>query len=176
MNRRRHPTGPLAGLAISLTLLAAACGGSAYGAASPSPAPTAAATTPPSPGATAAPSAAPSQPPSNGALQVTVATGTAGTYLAGRDGLALYVFKKDSGTTSSCYDACATAWPPLLVGAGETTTAGAGVGGTFGTTSRTDGTTQVTYDGAPLYYFAGDSTAGDTNGQGLNGVWFLATP
>lgn len=171
MNRRRHPTGPLAALAISLTLLAAACGGSAYGAASP--APTEVATTPPSAGATAAPSVA---PPGSGALQVTVATGSGGTYLAGRDGLALYVFKKDSGTTSSCYDACATAWPPLLVGPGETTTAGAGVGGTFGTTSRTDGTTQVTYDGAPLYYFAGDSTAGDTNGQGLNGVWFLAAP
>jgi predicted lipoprotein with Yx(FWY)xxD motif len=50
------------------------------------------------------------------------------------------------------------------------------VGGSFGTTARTDGATQVTYNGAPLYYFAGDGKAGDTNGQGLNGVWFVAAP
>jgi predicted lipoprotein with Yx(FWY)xxD motif len=109
--------------------------------------------------------------------EVTVATSaTAGTYLAGADGRALYIFKKDTGTTSSCYETCATAWPPFVVDAGEGATAGDGVTGAFGTTARTDGSTQVTYKGAPLYYYSGDAKAGDTSGEGLNGVWFLAAP
>ena len=148
-------------LASAALLALAACGGGATA----------------TPAVTAAPSATPASTPAAGGNEVTVATSASdGTYLAGKDGLALYIFKNDSGSTSSCYEDCATAWPPFLLGAGETTTAGEGVGGTFGTTARTDGTTQVTYNGAPLYYFGADTKAGDTKGQGLNGVWFLATP
>jgi predicted lipoprotein with Yx(FWY)xxD motif len=165
MDRGRASLGPLAGLAAAAVLVVAACAG----AASPTPAPTAAPTVAASPSPEASGSA--------DEYQVTVATSpTAGKYLAGKDGLALYVFKKDTGSTSACYDACAANWPPFVVGSGEQATAGAGVTGTFATTARTDGTTQVTYGGVPLYYFAGDKAAGDTNGQGLNGVWFLATP
>jgi predicted lipoprotein with Yx(FWY)xxD motif len=161
MDHARAPLRRLAVLAAAALFAVAACGGGAT----------------PTPAVTAAPSATPAASASADEYQVTVATSaSAGNYLAGKDGLALYVFKKDTGTTSSCYDACATAWPPFVVGAGEGATAGDGVTGTFGTTARTDGTAQVTYNGAPLYYFAADTKAGDTSGQGLNGVWFLATP
>ena len=161
MGHGRSSLGPLAGLAAAVALAVAACAG----ASTPTPAPPAAA------------SVAPAASGSADEYQLTVATSaTAGKYLAGKDGLALYIFTKDTGTTSACYDACAKSWPPFEVGAGESATAGEGVTGALGTTTRTDGTTQVTYAGAPLYYFAGDKAAGDTNGQGLKGVWFLATP
>ncbi len=161
MDHGRASLGRVAVLASAALLALAACGGGAT----------------PTPAVTAAPSATPAATAAAGGNEVTVATSASdGKYLAGKDGLALYTFKNDSGSTSSCYEGCATAWPPLLVGAGETATGGDGVSGTFGTTARTDGTTQVTYKGAPLYYFGGDKKAGDTTGQGLNGVWFLAAP
>jgi predicted lipoprotein with Yx(FWY)xxD motif len=145
---------------IALVLVAAAAVAACGGGSSPSPAATAAPATP-----------APAEPA--GEIALGVATdATAGDYLTGRDGLALYIFTNDDGATSTCYEACATAWPPLLA----PVTAGEGVGGALGTTERTDGTVQVTYDGAPLYYFQGDAAPGDTNGEGLNDVWFLAKP
>jgi predicted lipoprotein with Yx(FWY)xxD motif len=99
-----------------------------------------------------------------------------GEILVGPDGRTLYVFRRDSPGTSACTDQCAANWPPLTVESGVTPTAGPGVSGTIGTISRADGTTQVTYDDAPLYYFAADTQAGDANGQGVNDVWFVATP
>ncbi len=60
--------------------------------------------------------------------------------------------------------------------AGAAATAATGVSGTIGTVTRDDGTTQVTYNGKPVYYFAGDQSAGQTNGQGIGGVWSVATP
>lgn len=143
----------------------AACGGGA------TPSPTASAP------ATAAPSGSPSAAPSEGVDEYDVAVGmspAAGDYLTGAGGLALYTFTNDTGSDSTCYEACAAAWPPLL--ADGDVAAGPGVGGTFATTERTDGTTQVTYNGKPLYYYAADKAPGDTNGEGLNGVWFLAKP
>ena len=89
--------------------------------------------------------------------------------------MTLYVFKNDTAGTSVCNGECATNWPPLLVEAGGSVTPGPGISGAIGTTTRDDGTTQVTYEGAPLYYFVGDTAAGDTNGHGLNDVWFVAT-
>jgi hypothetical protein len=79
---------------------------------------------------------------------------------------------------STCSGACATAWPPLIAKAAPT----AGTGATasdLATISRSDGSKQVTYDGHPLYYFAGDSGAGQTNGEGVNGFgapWYLLAP
>lgn len=173
--RSRLRLGALAAVAA----LAAACGAGA----TPTPAPTAApptvapASAAPSPEASASGSPEASASAGAGAYVVTVATDpVAGKYLAGEDGKSLYVFKKDSGSTPSCYGGCASAWPPFTLDAGETVSGGTGVTGTFATTDRTDGTKQVTYNGAPLYYFGGDAKAGDTKGQGLNGVWFLATP
>jgi predicted lipoprotein with Yx(FWY)xxD motif len=170
--------GRLAALAAGAIVVVAACGGGA----TPSPAPTKApASLAPSASPSVAPSVAPSSSPAPSAgvdeYQVTVATSaTAGKYLAGKDGLALYIFKKDTGSTSTCYEACATAWPPFLVTSGDKVKGEDGVTGTFATTDRTDGTKQVTYNGAPLYFFQGDKKAGDTTGQGLNDVWFVAAP
>ena len=97
-----------------------------------------------------------------------------GTYLVGDDGRTLYVFMKDSAGKSACSGGCATAWPPFTLASGETVKAGDGVSGTFANITRDDGKTQVTYDGAPLYYYAKDANAGDVTGQGVGGVWFVA--
>jgi predicted lipoprotein with Yx(FWY)xxD motif len=101
---------------------------------------------------------------------------TLGAILVGPDGLTLYTFTNDTpgSGTSACSGGCATNWPPLTVD-GEPS-AGDGVTGALATIERDDGTTQVTYDGAPLYYFAGDSAPGDTNGEGVGNIWFVATP
>jgi predicted lipoprotein with Yx(FWY)xxD motif len=97
-----------------------------------------------------------------------------GTVLVDSQGLTLYLFEKDSGTKSSCFGGCASAWPPLR--ASGKPTAGSGVNSSLlGTTKRSDGQPQVTYNGHPLYTFAGDQAPGDVNGQGLTefgGGWF----
>jgi predicted lipoprotein with Yx(FWY)xxD motif len=80
-----------------------------------------------------------------------------------------------TGGASVCVDDCATTWPPLTVAAAGDVAAGTGVTGQIGTIERADGTTQVTLGGAPLYYFASDSAAGDTKGQGIGGVWYLVS-
>jgi predicted lipoprotein with Yx(FWY)xxD motif len=74
-----------------------------------------------------------------------------------------------TATASTCTGSCASAWPPLTVPAGGQAAAGAGVTGTLATLLRADGTTQVNYDGLPLYYWQGDTKPGDTTGQGKNG-------
>jgi predicted lipoprotein with Yx(FWY)xxD motif len=102
---------------------------------------------------------------------------TFGAVVTGKDGLSLYVFLKDKGDgKSACYDTCAATWPPLTVASASDVTPGTGVTGALGTITRTDGTIQVTLGGAPLYYFAPDTAAGDTKGQGLNDVWYLTSP
>ncbi len=115
--------------------------------------------------------------PAGEAYEVDTATdATLGAILVGEDGKTLYIFKKDSGGKSACNGDCATKWPPFVLEEDETVTAGDGVTGALATIARDDGSMQVTYDGAPLYYFAADSAAGDVKGQGLNDVWFVATP
>jgi predicted lipoprotein with Yx(FWY)xxD motif len=97
-----------------------------------------------------------------------------GTILVDSQGLTLYLFEKDSGSKSSCFGGCAAAWPPLR--ASGKATAGSGANSSLvGTTSRSDGQPQVTYNSHPLYHFAGDQSPGDVNGQGLTefgGGWF----
>jgi predicted lipoprotein with Yx(FWY)xxD motif len=98
-----------------------------------------------------------------------------GSILVDGKGMTLYLFTKDTPNTSNCYDKCATAWPPLLTTGSPT--AGDGIDASkLGTTTRTDGTTQVTYNGWPLYYFAKDQQAGDTAGQGVGSVWYVISP
>ena len=98
-----------------------------------------------------------------------------GSILVNSDGHTLYVFQKDSGTMSSCSGPCSMEWPALTVNGKPT--AGTGVNaGMLGTSQRSDGGTQVTYSGHPLYTFEGDSSSGDTNGQGLTdfgGAWHV---
>ncbi len=99
-----------------------------------------------------------------------------GQVLDNSQGKTLYVFQKDTGTKSTCYGACATNWPPLT---SASPTVGKGASDSMvGTTKRSDGTTQVTYNGHPLYTFAGDSNPGDTSGQGVNafgGLWYAVS-
>ena len=94
-----------------------------------------------------------------------------GTVLVDASGMTLYVYQRDSGGTSSCTGSCATAWPPLLLTAGQSTaTAGSGIdAGELGTITRSDGSTQVTYGGKPLYTYQGDASAGQATGQGVGG-------
>lgn len=98
-----------------------------------------------------------------------------GDILVDGDGRTLYLFEADKGTTSTCDGECAVAWPPLTT-TGKPT-AGDGVAASkLGTTKRSDGTTEVTYNGHPLYFYAGDSAPGDTNGQGIDGFgaeWYV---
>ncbi len=121
---------------------------------------------------TGASSAAPST--AAGAVELTVSHTAAGDALAGAGGMTLYILTADTGGTSTCNTGgCATTWPALK-GDGADVQKGTGVGGTFATTTWPDGTKQVTHNGQPLYYYSGDTAAGDSNGQGTNGVWFIA--
>jgi predicted lipoprotein with Yx(FWY)xxD motif len=99
-----------------------------------------------------------------------------GDHLTGKDGKSLYVLTKDTPGTSTCVDSCAATWPPFTLDSGETVVAGMDVTGTLGTLKRADGSMQVTYDNLPVYYFSGDSAAGDAKGQGIGGVWYVVTP
>jgi predicted lipoprotein with Yx(FWY)xxD motif len=123
---------------------------------------------------TDAPAASPVE--GSAAVAVNAATGPLGTYLAGPDGLTLYTFKPDGPNSSTCVGGCAEAWPPFTVEPGVDLAPGDGVDGALTTFLRADGTLQVAYDGAPLYYFANDTAPGDTNGQGLGDNWFVAEP
>jgi predicted lipoprotein with Yx(FWY)xxD motif len=121
---------------------------------------------------------APTGVPVTGAATVNVAeVGTFGQALVDAEGRSLYLFTNDTQNsgTSSCTGDCLVEWPPLFTD-GEPV-AGEGVDAAMlGTITLPDGTSQVTYNGWPLYYFHEDTAAGDTNGQGLGGVWFLVTP
>ena len=101
-----------------------------------------------------------------------------GKILVDSQGLTLYDFQKDRGAKSACYGACAKIWPPLT-----TTGAPQGTGGAeaskLGTSRRSDGTTQVTYGGHPLYTYVGDTKPGDTAGNGITefgGSWHALHP
>ena len=121
-------------------------------------------------------SPAPSTAGGTGAVEVATATGSLGTWLTGRGGLTLYTFEPDSANTSTCVDDCAQAWPPFTVTAADSLEAADRVSGELSTFERPDGTLQVAYNGAPLYYYASDTSPGDTNGQGLGDRWFVAEP
>lgn len=117
------------------------------------------------------------EPADDGAMAgATVALGSTdlGEVLVGPDGMTLYMYDPDAQGDSTCYDQCATAWPPLTLDDAAEPTAGDGVDeALIGTTERTDGTTQVTYDGWPLYYWAQDAAPGDATGQAVNDVWWV---
>jgi predicted lipoprotein with Yx(FWY)xxD motif len=101
---------------------------------------------------------------------------TLGTYVIAYNGMTLYTYAKDSTATSTCYGQCATTWPPYVVPSGMQLNLEAGVTGQANTITRADGTTQVTYNGRPLYFYAGDTASGQTNGQGIGNVWFVVKP
>jgi predicted lipoprotein with Yx(FWY)xxD motif len=128
-------------------------------------------------GGTGAAQAAPTKAAVGATPTVTLAPSKFGKILVGPNGRTLYDFVADKTMASTCYGACASLWPPLTVtGAPK---GGPGVRASLlGTTKRTDGTTEVTYNGHPLYYYAGDTAAGDTTGQAINqfgALWYVLT-
>jgi predicted lipoprotein with Yx(FWY)xxD motif len=145
-----------AGVAAA-TLIIAACGSSASSSSATSSAAP----------ASSAPAAA-----SSSALKTATIGGA--TVLTNAKGFTLYWFVPDTATTSKCNGSCATLWPPVKGAA----TAGAGVTGKLATIKRADGSVQATYNGHPLYTYAGDTAPGQAKGNGLNisgGVWHEVT-
>jgi|HubBroStandDraft_1064217.scaffolds.fasta_scaffold324738_1 predicted lipoprotein with Yx(FWY)xxD motif len=120
----------------------------------------------------AAAASSPASTASGTTLQAATVGGT--KVLENAKGFVLYWFAPDTSTASKCTGSCATYWPPVTGPA----TAGSGVTGTLGTITRSDGTTQATYDGHPLYTYAGDTSPGVAKGNGLNasgGLWYEMT-
>jgi predicted lipoprotein with Yx(FWY)xxD motif len=110
-----------------------------------------------------------------GGARIDVATTPLGKILVDARGITLYDFKRDKGTTSVCYGACAALWPPLITNAKPVAERGARAS-LLGTTKRKDGKLQVTYGGHPLYYFVTDRKPDQTTGQGVNqfgGPWWV---
>lgn len=162
------------GMAVTAGLMAVltACGGgtgSSAGTAKTSTPPSASATTP-SPTAT--------QTAGTGTAagaSVSVASTSVGQVLVDARGMTLYVFDPDHQGPSTCYDACATAWPPLTVTAAPV--AGQGVDASqLSVVARKDGRQQVTYHGWPLYLWQKDVAPGDVTGQAVKGVWWVLDP
>ena len=156
MTRRRPITLIVGAAAAALAALAiAACGGGGGATAATAPATTGT---------------------GSGATIGTASTGL-GTVLVDSQGRTLYRFLKDTGSTSMCSGECTSDWPPLQAN-GKPTAGGGAKASMLGTTKRSDGTTQVTYNGHPLYTFSGDAKPGDTNGEGLNefgGRWYAVS-
>ncbi|HEX2858566.1 MAG TPA: hypothetical protein VHO26_13980 [Propionibacteriaceae bacterium] len=147
-------------IAVTATLGLAACGSSTSG------------TTSPSAGGTPAASS------SGGAATISTASGQFGTYLTDGSGRAVYLWMADSGGKSTCTGACASAWPPVMT-TGTPKASGSAMASDLGTTTRSDGGTQVTYAGHPLYYFIKDTGPDQTQGQGSNGFgakWWILDP
>jgi predicted lipoprotein with Yx(FWY)xxD motif len=159
-SRAHRISGP-ARLRILLALPAAAAAAAALAACS------SAAASSPSPSGTS------SSPAAAAASTVKTATIAGVTVLTNSQGFTLYSFAPDTSTTSKCNGTCAQNWPPVT---GPVTAAG--VTGTFGTITRSDGSVQATFDGHPLYSFAGDTAPGQNKGNGLNaagGLWHEIT-
>ena len=141
------------------------------------PVTTAAATTPVATPAATTPVTTTAVPAAGGEATVLVADTDLGPILTAANGMTLYLFMPDAQGTPTCTDACAEAWPPLTVDDASQLTGGDGVDTLLlGTTTHPAAGVQVTYNAWPLYFFAGDSAPGDTNGQGQGGVWYVLDP
>lgn len=100
-----------------------------------------------------------------------------GKFLADEKGMTLYIYTKDTPGKSVCEGQCLANWPALLVAKdGKAEVQGSDFDSKFGTTTRSDGSTQVTFNGMPLYYWVKDHQPGDVTGQGVGGVWYVVNP
>ena len=154
------------GVPLASALLATACGSAAASPAASSSAPASSA------------AAGSSASASTTGTVITTKSGSTGAFLTNASGRAVYLWAKDGMNMSACSGACAAAWPPVPA-TGMLTATGGAKASDLGTITRSDGTKQVTYDGHALYYFAGDSAAGQTNGQGSDSFgapWWLVAP
>jgi predicted lipoprotein with Yx(FWY)xxD motif len=147
-------------LALAFVFVLAACGSSGSKTSST-------ATTTGSSATTAAPAAS--------GASVSTAQTSLGTVLVNSEGRTLYHFTKDTATTLACVSSCTTTWPPVTVPSGQHPQAGSGVTGALTVVMRPDGSQQAAINGQPLYMYAGDTKAGDTNGEGVGGLWFALT-
>ena len=162
--RNRWWVGP--GLAAVAVVLAACGSNSPTGPAASGPA-----------ASTPAASAAVQAKSDPGSAEIKTMSTSKGRVLANAKGMTLYWFARDTGTRSRCTGSCAAYWPPVT---GTAVAAdGTSLPKGFGTIKRPDGQTQATYDGHPLYTYAGDTAAGQLNGDGLRasgGRWWAVTP
>jgi predicted lipoprotein with Yx(FWY)xxD motif len=151
----------VAGMILTAGFAVAACGGSSGSSSSSSSV------------APAASSAA-STATSGAAMGVVVSSEktAVGTVLVNGQGRTLYVYTPDTSSTSTCTGGCATAWPPLTT-QGAPQAQGGVDASKLGTTTRSDGSMQVTYAGHPLYLFATGVARGDLSGQGTGKVWYV---
>jgi predicted lipoprotein with Yx(FWY)xxD motif len=166
--KRVHIVG-LAAIAAAGAVMLAACGGG-YGSATP------AVQNPPA-AAQNAP-AAPTKAATDASVKLTaIQNNTLGTIVTDGKGMTLYRFDKDTAkpAKSNCDGVCAAQWPPALVTGSQVALSGVDAG-EVGTVTRSDGTKQLTIGNWPVYEFAGDSQPGDTNGQGVGGIWHAVTP
>ena len=161
-------------LTMTATLLAAACGGASPpdGGSAAQDSPTAASTPAPAPT-----SQSPISTPAAEGIALTTAGSDFGTMLFDQPGQAIYLFEKESTGRPDCYGECAVAWPPVLTTGNPQATGDVRVD-LLGTVQREDGSTQVTYGGHPLYYYAHEAP-----GQVLchdvvefGGRWLVVTP
>ena len=116
-------------------------------------------------------------PAASSGAGLSAASTSLGKIVVGPSGRTLYLFSKDSGKKSNCAGACASNWPPYT--ASSKPSASGISAGSISLVKRADGAKQVTLDGHPLYYFAGDQAAGQLNGQGVNAFgakWFTVAP
>ena len=124
------------------------------------------------------PASAASGSPAATSTIITTESASGRKFLISGTGHAIYLWAKDGKNSSACTGACASAWPPVPA-TGKVTATGGAVSSDLGSITRSDGTKQVTYDGHPLYYFAGDSGPGQANGQGSDNFgakWWLVAP
>lgn len=158
---------------IVVAVLLAGCGGSSKS--SSTAASSQAASTPAQ--TSSAPAATSSTPSSTSVALITTKHAKLGTILAmGPKKLTVYLFEADKRSASSCSGECAKVWPPVI---GKPKAAGAAMASDLGTTMRSDGTTQVTYKGHPLYLYIKDKDAGDSYGQGsklFGAGWYVLAP
>jgi predicted lipoprotein with Yx(FWY)xxD motif len=179
INRSRMQIGSM-GILVIFMLLLAACAPAAAAAPTQAPAPSSAPAATLAPAPTTAPTvaAATQAVPNTGSGAVTVnvaADPKLGNILVDGKGMTLYIFTKDGPDKSTCAGGCAKSWPVLTVQGSPA--AGTGVDASLlGTAALPDGSMIVTYNKMPLYTFAKDSKAGDTNGQQVGGVWFVVAP
>ncbi|WP_157155672.1 MULTISPECIES: hypothetical protein [unclassified Diaminobutyricimonas] len=115
-------------------------------------------------------------PESSEAVLMTAESDEYGEIVVDAEGMTVYMFDQDTqdSGTSTCEGMCLTNWPPVTAEGDDPEVEG--VTGEVGTITATDGSTQLTLNGWPLYYYAGDTAAGDTNGQGVNEVWWVLDP
>jgi predicted lipoprotein with Yx(FWY)xxD motif len=172
----RHPSVLAATTLAVAGLLFAGCGSSSSKTeASGYPSPTTSTSKSAAPSGTSTSGSSSSSSAAGGTAVTTIHTGLGTILAAGPKRLTAYLFVADTGSTSSCSEACAQVWPPVLT-TGNPKAEGGAVAADLGTTTRSDGTKQVTYKGHPLYYYVSDQQSGETTGQGVNSFgapWYV---